>query len=192
MRRFTSGAILLFVLSGCSRTSFLISDFESDHRPKIKTVAFLPFELPPGNVFAEEHRPLLEETVARSIAAGDPRHAYVFPSRARMRLKLSNLEGRSFLKIPTDRLGELFSAEALLFSDVIRLHQSAADNPTTRQIGAAKFQRRGVELMMEFRLVEAATGKLLWRYRVRRFGEDVKAASQLVGQAAAEAWPFRS
>ncbi len=192
MRRFTSGAILLFALSGCSRTSFLISDFDSDYRPKVKTVALLSFELSPENVLAEEHRPFLEETITRLIAAGDSRHAYVFPSRARMRLQLSNLEGRSFLKIPADRLGELFSAEALLFSEVIRLHQLEGSNPTTREIGASKFQRRGVELMMEFRLVEAATSRLLWRYRVRRFGEDVETVSQRVGQATAEIWPFRS
>jgi len=136
MKCFTSGAILLFALSGCSRTSFLISDFDSDYRPKVKTVALLSFELPLGNVFAEAHCPFLEETITRSIAAGDSRHAYVFPSRARMRLQLSNLEGRSFLKIPADRLGELFSAEALLFSEVIRLHQSIgrvqSDHPGNR------------------------------------------------------------
>lgn len=192
MKRFLSGIAFWAFLWGCGRTPFLISDFDSDYRPKVKTVALLPFELPPGNVLAEEHRPLLEETVTRSIAGGDFRHAYVSPSRARMRLKLSNLEGSSLSGISANRLGELFSAEVLLFSDVIRLHQSAGDNPTTREIGAAKFQRRGVELMMEFRLVEAATGKLLWKYRVRRFGEDVEAAGRLVGQAAAEAWPFRS
>ncbi len=190
MKRWLPFFSLFVLLWGCSGTPFLVGNFEKEYRPKVKTVALLPFEFSTGNALAEEHDQFLEETITRSIAGGDSLHTYVFPSRARMRLQLSNLEGRSFLKVPASQLGELFSAEVLLFSKVIRLYRSEGSNPTTREIGAAKFQRRGAELLAEFRLVETATGKLLWRYRVRRFGEDVETVSQRVGQAAAEAWPL--
>lgn len=116
--------------------------------------------------------------------------SYLFPER--VRASFLGAADSSILRLPADSSGKLFSAEALLFSRIIRLYESEGSNPTTRQVGASKFQWRGVELLMEFRLIEAATGKLLWKYRVRRFGEDAEAAGQLVGQAAAEAWPLRS
>ncbi|MCI0404927.1 MAG: hypothetical protein L0Z48_00850 [candidate division Zixibacteria bacterium] len=173
---------------GCGSAPFLIGDFESGYKPKLNTVAIMPFSVPVGNRGAEENRPLLEETISGALVQGDSVRSYLFPSR--LRARFGGMADAGILRLPADRAGKLLLAEALLYSEVIRLYQSAGDNPTTRGIGAAKFQRRGCELLMEFRLVEAASGKLLWKYRVRRFGKDAETASRLVAQAAAEAWPF--
>ena len=179
----------LFILSGgCRGTPFLVANFEKEYRPKLKTVVFMPFSIPKSNNLAENHRQKLEEVITRSIVERDSMRAFIFP--AGLRLRFESRSDSSILQIPGDSLTKLFSSDALLFTNVIRLYESAGSNPTTREIGASKFQRRGVELLAEFRLVETVTGKLLWRYRVWRFGEDVETVSQRVGRAVAEAWPL--
>lgn len=188
MRRRLLGFLLLILLGGCGGTPFLIADFELNYKPKLKTVALMPFLLPSGNRLAENHRAGLEERIMTAMVQSDSLHSHLFPYGVRARLW--GAADSAILHIPADSAGKLFLAGALLYSEVVRLYESEGANPTTREIGAAKFQRRGVELMMEFRLVEAATGRPLWRYRVRRFGEDVEMVSQRVGQAAAAAWPL--
>jgi len=188
MRRRHYSFLLSVLLWGCSRTPFLIADFDSNYKPKLKTVALMPFSLPVRNQLAENHRSGLEEKITGAIVESDSSHSYLFPYT--VRLRLWGAADSAILRIPADSAGKLFSAQVLLYSEVIRLYQSEGSNPTTREVGASKFQRRGVELLVEFRLVETASGKLLWRYRVRRFGEDVETASQRVGQAAAGALPL--
>ncbi|MGH8005370.1 MAG: hypothetical protein ACRECJ_11675 [Limisphaerales bacterium] len=149
----------------------------------------MPFSFPAGNRLAENHRARLEEKIAGAIVQIDSSHSYLLPYGVRARLW--GTADSAIVRLPADSAGKLFSAEALLFSDVIRLHQSEGSNPTSREIGAAKFQRRGVELLVEFRLVEAASGKLLWRCRVRRFGEDTEGAIERIGIEAAKRWPLK-
>jgi len=189
MRRFRLSLFVPFFLWGCGGPPFLIAGFERDYKPKIKTIAVLPFSISAEGRLAEQQRMTLEEGVAMTIGQRDSLHAFVFPEGVRARF-LGATDSLIF-GMPAESLGVLFSAEALLFTKVIRLFESAGSNPTTRQVGASKFQRRGIELLVEFRWVEAATGKLLWRYRVRRFGKNVRAAARWVGQAAAQAWPLR-
>ncbi|MCI0331227.1 MAG: hypothetical protein L0196_09860 [candidate division Zixibacteria bacterium] len=190
MRRFRLGLFGAFFLWGCGGPPFLIAGFERDYKPKIKTIAVLPFSISAEDRLVEQQRMTWEEGVARAISQSDSSHSFVFPERVRARFL--GATDSSIFGMPAESLGVLFSAEALLFTKVIRLFESEGSNPTSRQVGASKFQRRGIELLMEFRLVEAATEKLLWKYRVRRFGDNVQTAARLVGQAAAGAWPLRS
>jgi hypothetical protein len=175
---------------GCGGTPFLIGDFESDFKPKVKTIAVMPFSVPAGNRGAFENRPLLEETITGVLIQVDSARSYLPPFRLRARFE--GMTDSAALLLPADRAGKLLSAEALLYSEAIRFHPAEGDNPTSRQIGGGKYQRRGVELLMEFRLVEAASGQLLWKYRVRRFGKDAEETVQRVARAAAMAWPLRA
>lgn len=189
MRPAVCGLVLTTFLWGCARTPFLVADFDSRCKPKLKRVAILPFSLPNENVLAQKHRGLLEETVAATLAGADSLHSYVLPAEIRKMLGLGTdtLIGQT----SPDRLGRLLSSEALVFTRVIRMNEAEGPNLTAREIGAGKFLERGVELLVEFRLVEAATGNLWWHYRVRRIGEDEKEAAKLVSRAVAEAWPLR-
>ncbi len=190
MKRRPFGLLLFVLFWGCGGTPFLIGNFDSNYKAKLKTVAVMPFLLPGENRLAENQRPALEEKITGAIVRSDSLHSYLFPYGVRARF--FGTTDSAVLRLPTDSAGKLLLAEALLYSEVIRLHRSAGDNPTTRQIGGAKFQRRGCELLMEFRLVEAASGVVLWKYRVRRFGQDVETGIQVVGRAAAAVWPLRS
>ncbi len=188
MKRFFVGVSMGAFSWGCGGAPFLIADFEAHYKPKLKTVAVMPFSLPAGNRLAQNQRPALEEKITDAIVRSDSLHSYLFPYGVRAGLR--GAADSAIAHLPTDSAGRIFSAEALLYSSVIRLYQSEGSNPTTREIGAAKFQRRGIELLMEFRLVEAASGQQLWKYRVRRFGEDIEAVGRRVGEAAAEGWPL--
>jgi hypothetical protein len=191
MKRFASLAFALVLFGGCRGTPFLIANFEEDYRPKVKTIVLLPFEIRPENQLAKKHRQELEENLTLWIARGDSLHSFVLPAGVRLNFKAAGLSDGQILTLPADSLGKLFLAEALLFTKVIRLYESEGANQTTREIGASKYLRRGVELLVEFRLVEAASGILLWKHEVRRFGADVPEAIQQVGQAAAENWPLK-
>ncbi len=180
---------LFALLGGCGGTPFLIGNFDSNYKAKLKTVAVMPFLLPGENRLAENQRPTLEEKITGAIVRSDSLHSYLFPYGVRSRF--FGTTDSAVLRLPADSAGKFLLAEALLYSEVIRLYQSTGDNPTTRQIGGAKFQRRGCELLMEFRLVDAASSSVLWKYRVRRFGVDVEMGAQLIGQAAATVWPLR-
>lgn len=178
------------LLWGCGSTPFLIANFDSDHRPKLKTVAIMPFSQPLQNSLAEKYGLSLEGLVCEALIRADSAGTFVAPLSVRRRL--AGAADSLILKMPAESLGNRVSAEGLLYTRVVRLYEAAGSNPTSREIGAGRFQRRGVELLLEFRLVEASSGKLLWKYRVLRVGEDVPTAGQRVGQAVAEAWPRRS
>ena len=186
-RGWASWAVLLW---GCGCTPFLISDFERDYGPKLKTIAILPFSLPPQNSLAEKYGPSLEEWLSGAIAQRDSLRIFIFPKV--LRTRLGGRTDSAILIMPAGELGKRTSTEGLLYTRIVRLYEAAGSNPTSREIGAARLQRRGVELFVEFQLVEAASGKVLWKYRVRRFGGDVEAAGHWVGRAAAEAWPLSS
>lgn len=175
---------------GCGGTPFLIGDFESNYKPKVKTIAVMPFSIPAGNLGALENRPLLEEIITGVLIQGDSVRSYLSPFRLRARFE--GMTDSAALLLPADSAGKLLSAEALLYSEAIRFHPAEGDNPTSRRIGGGKYQRRGVELLMEFRLVEAARSQLLWKYRVRRFGKDAEEAARMTAQALSRAWPLRA
>ncbi len=189
MKRRQVSFLSIILFWGCGGTPFLIADFESNYKPKLKTVTVMPFLLPGENQLAENQRAWLEEKITSAIIRRDSLRSYLFPYGVRARLH--GVSDSAILRLAADSAGKLFSAQAVLYGEVIRIHQLEGSNPTSREIGAAKYQRRGVELLMEFRLVEAEAGKLLWCYRVRRFGEDVEAAGQRVGGAVATAWPLK-
>ncbi len=181
-------ALLSVFLWGCDSAPFLISHFETDYQPKLKTVAMLPLWLPPQNSLAEKYGLGLERLVGEAVSRADSAGTFVFPNSIRRRF--AGAADSSILEMPTEELGKRILVEGLLYARVVRLYETAGSNPTSREIGAARFQRRGVELLFEFRLVEASTGKLLWKYRIRRFGEDVLAAGRQVGKVLTEAWPL--
>jgi hypothetical protein len=188
MKRRLFGSLSFILFWGCGGTPFLIVDFESNYKPKLKTVAVMPFLLPSGNQLAENQRPVLEEKITDAIVRSDSLHSYLFPYSVRVRLW--GMADSAIAHLPADRAGRILSAEALLYCEAIRLHQSEGSNPTSSEVGAAKYQRRGVELLVGFQLVEAVSGKLLWRYRVRRFGNDEEKAMEHVGEEAAKRWPL--
>lgn len=183
-------ALTSILFWGCAGTPFLISGFERDYGPKLKTIAILPFSLPSQNSLAERYGLKLEALIADAIVQRDSTRQHVLPKE--IRIRFGGAADSAILKMPAEELGKHTSADGLLYARVIRLYESTGSNPTSREIGAARFQRRGVELLVELRLMETASGKLLWKYRVRRFGEDIESAARRVGQAAAEVWPLRS
>lgn len=191
MKRFYLFAFTLVFFGGCNRTPFLIGGLETDYKRKVKVAAFLPFQIAPENQLAEKNRQTLEETITLWIMRGDGLHSFVFPSGIRLPFKEARMPDSQILALPPDSLGKLFSAEALLYTKIIRLYESEGPNQATREIRASKYSRRGVELLVEFRLVEAATGKLLWKYRVRRFAGDLQEVIQQVVKAAVEKWPLK-
>ncbi|HLG93914.1 MAG TPA: hypothetical protein VI546_03665, partial [candidate division Zixibacteria bacterium] len=105
---------------GCAGTPFLISGFDSNYKPKLKTAAFMPFSTPLGNRGAEENCSLLEEKIAGALVQSDSVRLYLMPSRVRARL--GGMADSAILHLPVDSVGRLFSAEALLYCGVIRLH----------------------------------------------------------------------
>lgn len=184
--------LFVFGLIGfCIKTSAWAGSLDPEIRQKVRVVAFLPFEIASENKLAGENRHLLEDNFTLWIMHSDSGRSFVFPGGIRLQFKDSNAGDKHILKVPPDSLGKLFSAEALLYTKVIRLYESEGSNQTTRQIRASKYVRRGVELLVEFRLVEVASGKLLWKNKIRRFGADVPEAVKQVSQAAAEAWPLK-
>ncbi|HXF48893.1 MAG TPA: hypothetical protein VNL73_05650 [Verrucomicrobiae bacterium] len=180
----------LGIFWGCGGTPFLIGDFESNYKSKVKTIAVMPFSVPAGNRGAFENRALLEETITGVLIPVDSARSYLSPFRLRARFE--GMADSAILRLSKDRAGKLLSAEVLLYSEAVRFHPAEGDNPTSRRIGGGKYQRRGVELLMEFRLVEAASSQLLWKYRVRRFGKDAEEAARMTAQALSRVWPLRA
>lgn len=183
--------IILFLLGGCSGTPFLVQNFQSYYKPKIQAVVLMPFEISPSNPLAEKNRPLLEEGLTLRIARGDSIHAFVFPGGVRLRFQKSDRPDSGLLRLSSDTLGKAFSAQAVLYTKVIRLYESEGATQVTREVRVSKYTRRGTEFLVEFRLVDSATGRLFWRQRIGRLAEDVGAVVAQVGQAVAEAWPLK-
>ncbi len=191
MRRLGFYLFVFGLIGFYTRTRVWAGSWDPEIRQKVRVVAFLPFEIASENKFALENRQLLEDDFTLRIMHGDAGRSFVFPGGIRLQFKNSEFEDDQILCIPPDSLGKFFSAEALLYTKVIRLYESEGSNQTTRQIRASKYLRRGVELLVEFRLVEAATGRLLWKHKIRRFGADVPEVVKQVGQTAAAAWPLK-
>ncbi len=183
--------VIFFLLGGCSGTPFLVQNFQSYYKPKIQTVVLMPFDISAENPLAEKNRQLLEESLTFQIARRDTTHAFVFPGGVRLGFQKSGQPDSELLVLPTDTLGKAFSAQAVLYTRIIRLYESEGVTQVTREVRASKYVRRGTELLVEFRLVEAASGKLLWRKRLGRLAEDVESVIAEVGRAAAWAWPLK-
>ena len=193
MKRYLVFSFALLWFGGNGGSS-LVLGLQGVSKPALKgmrVVAFLPFEISEANQLALKNQPLLEDQLTLWIMHGDSARSFVFPGGIRLQLKNSKLADDQILRIPPDSLGKLFSAEAVLFTRIVRLYESEGSNQTTRQIRASKYVRRGVELLVEFRLVEAASGKALWKHKIQRFAADVPEVIMQAGQAAAEAWPLK-
>jgi hypothetical protein len=182
---------MLLLLGGCSSAPFLVQDFQGRYKPKIQTVVLMPFEIFPENPLAEKNRQLLEESLTFRIARRDSAHAFVFPGGVRLGFQKSGRTDSALLALPPDTLGKIFAAQAVLYIRIIRLFESEGATQVTRHVRASRYARRGTELLVEFRLVDAASGKLFWRQRIGRLAEDVEAAVAQLGRAAAEAWPLQ-
>jgi hypothetical protein len=186
---------VFFVLAffwGCRGAPFLIQNFEGYYKPKIQTVVLMPFDISFANSPAERNRQMLEENLTLWIARGDTGRAFVFPGGVRLGFQKSGLSDSVLLGLAADTLGKAFSAQAILYTKIVRLYESEGANQTTRQIRASKYARRGTELVVEFRLLEAVSGKLLWKERVGRWAEDAVAAVAQAGRAASERWPLKN
>ncbi len=183
--------IVLFLLGGCSSTPFLVQNFDRYYKSGIQTLVLMPFEISSGNTLAEKNRQVLEENLTLWIARSDTIHSFVFPGGVRLGFQKSGRSDEELLNQPIDSLGKVFNAQAVLYTKVIRLYESEGATQVTHQVRASKYARRGTELLVELRLVETSSGKLLWRRRISRLAEDVGTAIAEVGKAAAEAWPLK-
>lgn len=191
MNRFALPFFALILFGGCQSTPFLVQNFDGYYKPGIQTVVLMPFEISPANSLAEKNRLVLEENLTIWIARADSTHSFVYPGGVRLGFQRAGLSDEELLNLSIDSLGKVFNAQAVLYTKIIRLYESEGATQVTRQVRASKYARRGTELLVEFRLVEPSSGKLLWRQRISRLAEDIQAAVAQAGQAAADAWPLK-
>jgi len=187
------GMALITILSGCAGP-FVREDLKTEYKPRVKTVAILPFKNLSNEEKSREAHISLREGVFAELKRKDVEYTTRIQEIAQTdrMLSESGVAPENIGSKTPSELGQILNVDVILQGTLIKYHEKGK---TGQFLTAILFSKAtGSEVICRVSITDCQTQNLLWDWEIKEKGgllTSPESVANKIGKKVAKKWPFK-